>query len=403
MRDKRDLISIIVFVIVLIAAFASFLIWLYYFVKHMSFDETPYSTGPYGSNVVHPKSPYRFGVLFFGPLTCVLCSITAVLRKDATESYKILEQNSSERRKEKNIEASAEKQKTKYGKNRTVKKVVVVSCCLAVAVGFVFFFYNYQLSHPSVVSTRDSYIGKWVSVDQYSNDTLIIHGDGTASYYVGTTETNGTWNIGPNQVMSLTLTSIYSSKTHNVWLENNRLIYEEYSGKNLYFEKETSNSLGEQDGTTKTENASNNSINGSSAAKEIKLPGELSWGDSIETVCQKGKELGGNVERVSDDSTFVEISQITLFDSSANQACYFQDDLGLVEIIYDGVEDSDNVDSYKKLVDRLTNEYGEGVEENNEEKSELCTVWKDGTTTVECKFWNNEYLRVTFDYDRAYD
>lgn len=398
MKNRHDIFTVILFIILILATIFSFVAWIYHFANFIDSDDGPIEWYDLEPSYTKPASPYRFGVLFLGPLACVFCCIAVHLRKDATESYNNLQQNSEKKRKEKAENTSSAKQKTATRKSKVVVAMVAVLCCIAIAVGGGTFFYNH---HQSAESIRDSYVGKWISAEQYSDDTLVINDDGTASFYTGTKETNGTWGIGPDQVMSLTFTSIYSSKSHNVWLENGRLVYEEYSGKNLYFEKVTNNSTERQVDTTTVDDSPNNGNPGLHATEKIDLPLELNWGDQIESVLQKGKKHGGNVERLSDDSTFVEMSQINLLGFSANQACYLDDDLGLVEIIYDNFDSSKkNVDGYNELVDSLTDEYGKGVEENNEEKNELRTVWKDGTTTVICQF--STFLRVSFDYDRAY-
>lgn len=45
----------------------------YYWIKTGTFNDAPYATGPYGSNVVHPVNPYRKYVFICGPLACLSC------------------------------------------------------------------------------------------------------------------------------------------------------------------------------------------------------------------------------------------------------------------------------------------------------------------------------------------
>ena len=47
----------------------------YFWIKTGTFNDAPYATGPYGSNVVHPVNPYRKYVFICGPLACLACCL----------------------------------------------------------------------------------------------------------------------------------------------------------------------------------------------------------------------------------------------------------------------------------------------------------------------------------------
>ena len=59
----------------LIATIVLTIMTAYYWIKTGTFNDAPYATGPYGSNVIHPVNPYRKYVFICGPLACLSCCL----------------------------------------------------------------------------------------------------------------------------------------------------------------------------------------------------------------------------------------------------------------------------------------------------------------------------------------